>query len=71
VVPADDPVALAAALENLRSNPSLAAEMGRAGRERLAREFDADLHLHRLEAVYRGDSGPGARPVLTSGEDRR
>jgi glycosyltransferase involved in cell wall biosynthesis len=71
VVPAEDVGALAAALESLRADPVHASEMGRAGRERLAREFDADLHLRRLEAVYRGDGADGARPVLAAGEDRR
>jgi hypothetical protein len=33
--------------------------MGRAGRQRLADEFDPQLHLHRLESIYRGEASVG------------
>jgi glycosyltransferase involved in cell wall biosynthesis len=56
VVPADDPAALAAALASLASRPERAAEMGALGRQRLARQFDPDLHVRRLDALYRGDA---------------
>jgi glycosyltransferase involved in cell wall biosynthesis len=62
VVPMEDPDALAAALLSLAAAPGRAAEMGRLGRDRLSREFDPDLHLRRLEAVYRGEQVP-AGPV--------
>ena len=62
VVPMEDPDALAAALLSLAAAPGRAAEMGRLGRDRLSREFDPNLHLRRLEAVYRGEQVP-AGPV--------
>jgi glycosyltransferase involved in cell wall biosynthesis len=62
VVPMEDPAALAAALASLAADPQRAAEMGRLGRDRLAREFDPGLHLRRLEAVYRGE-----QPVPAAG----
>lgn len=52
VVPANDPVALAAAMDRLDSDPDAALAMGRAGRARLEAEFGADVHLQRLAAVY-------------------
>jgi hypothetical protein len=36
--------------------------MGRAGRRRLADEFDPQLHLRRLDAIYRGEA-PEAGPA--------
>jgi glycosyltransferase involved in cell wall biosynthesis len=71
VVPHEDPAALARALETLRSDPARALEMGRAGRERLSREFDVDLHLRRLEAAYRGEGAPGGSAVVSAGEGLR
>lgn len=71
VVPHEDPAALARALETLRSDPARALEMGRAGRERLSREFDVDLHLRRLEAAYRGEGTPGGSAVVSAGEGLR
>ncbi len=71
VVPHEDPAALARALETLRSDPARALEMGRAGRDRLSREFDVDLHLRRLEAAYRGEGTPGGSAVVSAGEGLR
>jgi glycosyltransferase involved in cell wall biosynthesis len=68
VVPHDDPRALADALLRLQTSPALATEMGRAGRRRLAIEFDPQLHLRRLDAIYRGEAVPEAVPVPTVGE---
>ena len=59
VVPHDDPRALADALLRLQADPATATAMGRAGRQRLADEFDPQLHLRRLEAIYRGEAGGG------------
>ncbi|GAA4727201.1 glycosyltransferase family 4 protein [Pedococcus ginsenosidimutans] len=64
VVAHDDPRALADALLRLHADPAAATAMGRAGRQRLADEFDPQLHLRRLEAVYRGEvAEPGAGHV--------
>ena len=71
VVPMEDPGALAAALDSLRAAPGRAAEMGRLGRERLSREFDAGLHLRRLEAAYRGEGTDGGTAVAVAHEGRR
>lgn len=62
VVPPDEPAALAAALSGLAADPQRAVRMGALGRERLARQFAPDLHLRRLEAVYRGEPVPVAAP---------
>jgi glycosyltransferase involved in cell wall biosynthesis len=62
VVPHDDPQALADALLRLQADPVTATAMGRAGRRRLADEFDPQLHLRRLDAIYRGEA-PEAGPA--------
>ena len=53
VVPPNDPVSLAAAMDRLQAEPELALAMGAAGRMRLEQEFDAQTHLERLDAVYK------------------
>jgi glycosyltransferase involved in cell wall biosynthesis len=40
LVPPQDPAALAAALERVARDPELGRRMGRAGREKVLREFD-------------------------------
>ncbi len=55
VVPHDQPRALADALHRLHTDPATATAMGRAGRQRLADEFDPQLHLRRLDAIYRNE----------------
>jgi glycosyltransferase involved in cell wall biosynthesis len=55
VVPHDDPQALADALRHLHGDPDTAMAMGRAGRQRLADEFDPERHLQRLDAIYEGE----------------
>lgn len=52
LVPPRDPAALAAAVLELLRNPGRAREMGRAGRDRVEREFRTDQMIERLEAVY-------------------
>jgi len=47
-----DPAAVAAALAELLEAPERAAEMGRRGRERQAREFDLDVMARTLEELY-------------------
>jgi glycosyltransferase involved in cell wall biosynthesis len=48
-----DPVDLAAKINTLLANPQLAAEYGRAGRERVIQEFSWSAVTDRLEEVYR------------------
>ena len=52
LAPADDPAALAAALEPLLQDPVLAFRMGAAGRAKVEREHSPALHLKRLHALY-------------------
>ncbi len=52
LVPAADPVALAGALDNYLRDPSLARRHGRAGRERVEREFSLHAMVQRYLAVY-------------------
>lgn len=54
VVPPNDPEALADAIRGLLQDRPLRAEMGRAARERLEAEFDADTMVIRIEDVYAG-----------------
>lgn len=53
LVPPGDPGRLAARLDCLLDSPGLRREMGRRGRDRVARDFGLDLMVRRTEAVYR------------------
>lgn len=52
IVPPNDPAALADALVRLLAHPRDAYEMGRAGREKVAKSFSSAAHLGRLEGLY-------------------
>ncbi|MCX7682895.1 MAG: glycosyltransferase, partial [Anaerolineae bacterium] len=52
LVPPGDPAALADALAALLRDPHLRSTMGRAGRERVARDFTVQQMAHRTEALY-------------------
>lgn len=52
LVPVRDPRAAAAALERLWREPDLASCMGRAGRQRVVREFSLERTLEQLEQLY-------------------
>jgi alpha-maltose-1-phosphate synthase len=52
LVPPSDPKALAAAVNRLLDNPELAAEMGRAGRERAAADFSWRSIAEQTVALY-------------------
>jgi glycosyltransferase involved in cell wall biosynthesis len=54
LVPAEDPDALAAALDKLLADPELCAQMGRAGRARIEAEYRWDACVDTMEAVYAG-----------------
>ena len=53
LVPAGDPLALASALAELAEQPSMAAQMGDAGRERLRRQFSVEKMVGDTELLYR------------------
>jgi glycosyltransferase involved in cell wall biosynthesis len=55
-VPADDPAALAGALDRLLSDPERAFRIGQAARRHAERQFAPERHLEQLEGLYR--SGP-------------
>ncbi len=57
LVPAEDAAALADALEDLVCDPGRAFAMGRAAREKAERAFNPELHLERLDALYREAAG--------------
>lgn len=59
LVPAQDPDALAKALEPLIASPEQRQRLGRAARERAERTFSLGVHAARLQAVY--DSLLGGR----------
>jgi glycosyltransferase involved in cell wall biosynthesis len=52
LVPPDDPEAVAEALLRLRTDPELAARLGRAGRESVLRRFDGDHLARRLASLF-------------------
>jgi glycosyltransferase involved in cell wall biosynthesis len=54
-VPAEDPAALAAALERLLADPVGAFRVGQAARRHAERRFAPERHLEQLERHYRGD----------------
>jgi glycosyltransferase involved in cell wall biosynthesis len=51
-VPAEDPVALAAALTRLLADPASTFELGRAARRHAEQQFSPERHLERLEEAY-------------------
>lgn len=53
LVPPAESEALAQALARLLSNPETRREMGRAGRRRVERGFDLEVHLDRLNHLFR------------------
>jgi glycosyltransferase involved in cell wall biosynthesis len=53
LVPPGDPVALAAAMETLLSDPAATERMGRSGRERALKHFTWAQMAERYEAVFR------------------
>ena len=52
VVPPRDPAALAAAINDLLADPARRAEMSTAARARVAAEFDLDVMVERVMALY-------------------
>ena len=53
VVPSEDPVAMAGALERLVHTPSERSKFGTAGREKVEREYDWEQSLARMIEIYR------------------
>jgi glycosyltransferase involved in cell wall biosynthesis len=58
-VPADDPTALADALDRLLGDPGRAFVVGQAARRHAELEFAPERHLQQLERLYRGEPTKG------------
>lgn len=72
LVPPRDPQALAARLAELLSQPERRAEMGRAARERVEREFTWPVVAHRTAQLYQSLLSRKARkPALQTGRMQR
>jgi len=52
IIPPEDPVALARALDSALSDPLTAARLGLSARERVAKDFSPGTHLRNLGEVY-------------------
>jgi len=52
IVPSEDPAALAAAITRLLSDPSMAQEMGAAGKKIAAEQFTTDAMMHQIAHAY-------------------
>ena len=63
LVPPQDPMALAAALSELASDPSRRAALGSAGRDRVRTAFGHDAGLNRLAARFGLTAGAGLADV--------
>jgi glycosyltransferase involved in cell wall biosynthesis len=53
LVPPDDPAALSGAIAKLLANPSLARDMGAAGKALVAEKFTIDAMMNRITSAYR------------------
>jgi glycosyltransferase involved in cell wall biosynthesis len=53
VVPIADPDALAERIGELASDRERAVSMGRAGREKIERQFNQEVHLSKVRAIYK------------------
>ena len=71
LVPPADPAALAAAITELLADPSRRHEMGRRGRDHCLRQFDIEVTVAGLDALYRKALSELRRPRLSmSGSTR-
>jgi glycosyltransferase involved in cell wall biosynthesis len=52
IVPSENPVALAAAIARLLSDPSKAQEMGAAGKKLASEKFTTDAMMHQITLAY-------------------
>ncbi len=69
-----DARALADAIERCYANPTEAAARGRRGRDLVLREYNSDLNLERLAALFEGGSVsalPRADDTERAGEDQQ
>lgn len=71
LVPPDDPHALAAAIDAVRSDPEAAHERAVAARRRLERDFAPKPWLERYEALYRSLASARQGRASESGEGKR
>jgi glycosyltransferase involved in cell wall biosynthesis len=71
LVPPDDPRALAAAIDAVRSDPEGARERATAARRRVERDFAPRPWLERHEALYRSLAGERRTGRRAGGEEKR
>jgi len=60
LVPANDPVALSAALAPFVADPAHGMSMREAARQHIVTEFSPERHLERIDAAYREAGVPAA-----------
>jgi glycosyltransferase involved in cell wall biosynthesis len=74
LVPPDSPAGfvsgLADAMSRLAADPALRSELGRAGRDRVIREFDWEIKVDRMLDVYRSAAAASHRPTVSQGAGR-
>jgi glycosyltransferase involved in cell wall biosynthesis len=66
LVPAEDPIALAAALDRVSADPARAQSMGSAARRRVLQDFSSARHLDAVATVY-AEAATRHRTVSRSG----
>jgi glycosyltransferase involved in cell wall biosynthesis len=66
LVPAENPIALAAALDRVWADPAQALSMGAAARRRVLQDFSTERHLDAVATVY-ADAAQRHRTVSMSG----
>jgi glycosyltransferase involved in cell wall biosynthesis len=66
IIPPEDPVALAHAIDSALSDPTGTAQRGLRGRERVAHDFSAGTHLRHLGEVYREAQERHSQPARRS-----
>jgi len=67
LVPPSDPVALAAAILHLVSNPATAQPMGARGRQRVERYFNIRVTVDKYQELYHRLTGMGCAPDVPAG----
>jgi glycosyltransferase involved in cell wall biosynthesis len=76
LVPPNDPVALASALQSFVDDPAVALAMGKAGRRKVEALFSPQVHMKRVDQLYQeaivlagGEMANGGTPNLATPRD--